>query len=433
MTSARSFTRTVGATMAAALAVTSLLLAQQPAAPGGRGGAPAVVSPEVTADRTVVFRLSAPQAQSVRVTGSDIPTLAGGGRGAAAGTPSPGQMTKAENGVWSVTVGPTDPGAYRYNFNVDGVTVIDPRNPSISESNANVWSLVYVPGSDVTDTKQVPHGAVAAVTYYSTALGKFRRMHVYTPPGYEAGGSQKYPIFYLLHGAGDSDDSWTSVGRAGFIIDNLIAAKKAAPMVVVMPAGHTNTVPAGGRGAAPVAGAATTPAATPATPLDDFARDFLNDVMPYAEKNYRVRTDRAHRAIAGLSMGGSQTLNVAFLNLEKFAYIGVFSSGASLGGGRGAAAPAPAGAPVSAPAAAPALTPWETSHLANLDNAALKKGTKLVWLSTGVNDGLMPNTRNTVEMLKKHGFAPIFKESPGGHTWINWRNYLSEFAPMLFR
>ena len=316
--------------MAAALAMTTLLLAQQgaaqqagaaqqPAAPpaqGGRGGgAPAVVSPEVTADRMVTFRLSAPQAQSVRVSGGDMPALAGGGRGAAGGAPPPSQMTKSETGVWSVTVGPIDPGAYRYNFNVDGVTVIDPRNPSISESNANVWSLVYVPGSDAFDTLQVPHGAVAAVTYYSTALSKFRRMHVYTPPGYEAG-REKYPILYLLHGAGDCDEAWTSVGRAGFIFDNLIAAKKMKPMVVVMPAGHTNTTPA----PAPASAAGAAPAAPQ---LDDFARDFLTDLMPYAEKNYRVMTDRAHRAIAGLSMGGSQTLNVAFHRLEQFAYIGV--------------------------------------------------------------------------------------------------------------
>jgi enterochelin esterase family protein len=257
-------------------------------------------------------------------------------------------------------------------------------------------------------------------------------MHVYTPPGYEAGGSQKYPIFYLLHGAGDCDDSWTSVGRAGFIFDNLIAAKKMRPMVVVMPAGHTNTTPA----ASPTPGPAAAPAApSAAPPLDDFARDFLTDLMPYAEKNYRVMTDRAHRAIAGLSMGGSQTLNVAFHRLEQFAYIGVFSSGASLGGGRGAApaAPGAAGAPAQAPAAAPAPTAWETAHLADLGDPKLKKGTRLIWLSTGVNDGLIANTRNTVEMLKKHGFAPVFKESPGGHTWINWRNYLVEFAPLLFQ
>jgi len=404
--------------LAAGVAAQAPTPAPAPAQGRGRGAqAPQVTSPEVTADRSVVFRILAPQAQSVRVVGSDMPALAGGGRGDDPNAPRPGQMTKGADGVWSATVGPLDAGAYRYNFNVDGVTVIDPRNPSISESNTNVWSMVYVPGSDIFDTKQVPHGAVAAVTYYSTALGKFRRIHVYTPPGYETS-TVKYPIFYLLHGAGDCDEAWTSVGRAGFILDNLIAAKKVKPMVVIMPAGHTNTPPsAAGAGAA--------------GPMDDFARDFVTDIMPYAETHYRVLADRAHRAIAGLSMGGSQTLNIAFLNLDKFAYIGVFSSGATLGGGRGAA-PAPGAAPAAAPAPA-GPSAWETSHAANLDNAALKKGTRLIWLSTGVNDGLMANTKSTVEMLKKHGFEPQFKESPGAHTWLNWRNYLSEFTPQLFQ
>jgi enterochelin esterase-like enzyme len=405
----------------AAIAWAPVGFAQQAAPPpsAGQGAAapPQVVSPEVLLDRSVVFRIRAPQAQNVRLTGSDLPALAGGGRGAAApgGPPPAGQMTKDESGVWAVTLPPIDPGAYRYNFNVDGVTVIDPRNPSVSESNTSVWSLVNVPGSDVMDTRQVPHGAVAAVTYFSTALGRFRRMHVYTPPGYESGGQQKYPIFYLLHGAGDCDETWTSVGRAGFILDNLIAAKKVKPMVVVMPAGHTSATGRGGGGG----GAAAPPV------LDDFARDFLTDVMPYAEKTYRVMADRGHRAIAGLSMGGSQTLNVAFLHLDKFAYVGVFSSGATLGGGRGAAT-------ATAPPAPP-RPDWEAAHLAGLDDAVLKKGTKLVWLSTGATDSLLPNTKATVELLEKHGFAPVFKESPGGHTWINWRNYLTEFAPLLFQ
>jgi enterochelin esterase family protein len=331
-------------------------------------------------------------------------------------------MTKGENGVWEVTLGPVEAGAYRYNFNVDGVTVIDPRNSSISESNTNVWSLVYVPGSDLMDTREVPHGAVASVTYYSTALKKFRRMHVYTPPGYETGNS-KYPIFYLLHGAGDCDEAWTSVGRAGFILDNLIAAKKAKPMLVVMPAGHTSAT-GGGRGAAPATGG-------PA-PVDEFTQDFMTDIMPYAETHYRVLTDRAHRAIAGLSMGGSQTLNVAIPHLEKFAYIGVYSSGlmGSFGGGRGAAPP-PAAAPA-APAAPPPPA-WEQQHMSELDNAAAKKGLKLFWFSTGADDGLITTTKATVEMLKKHGFTPVFQESPGAHTWLNWRNYLIEFAPQLFQ
>jgi enterochelin esterase family protein len=361
---------------------------------GGRGPqAPQVVSPEVLPDHSVTFRILAPQAETVQLRGGDIPQLMGGGRGA---PPNLGPtFTKDDKGVWEATLGPIDPGAYRYNFLVNGVTVIDPRNPSISESNTNVWSLFTVPGSDLFDTKNVPHGAVAAVTYYSTALGRFRRMHVYTPPGYEAG-TQKYPVFYLLHGAGDSDEAWTSVGRAGFILDNLLAANKTKPMIVVMPAGHTTRTQGGG-------GAAAT---------DEFTADFVTDVMPYIEKNYRSINDRAHRAIAGLSMGGSQTLNIAFLHLDKFAYIGVFSSGILGGGGAEA---------------------WEKAHLADLDNASLKKGLKTVWFSTGVNDSLITNSKSTVELLKKHGFDAGFKESPGAHTWINWRNYLTEFTPLLFQ
>src|SRR5205085_6985788 len=160
---------------------------------------------------------------------------------------------------------------------VNGVNVIDPKNTAISESNATTWSVVPVPGSDLMDTKTVPHGAVATVYYQSTALGRTRRMHVYTPPGYELG-KDKFPVFYLLHGAGDCDESWTSVGRAGFILDNLIAGNKAKPMVVVMPAGHTSS------------GGFRMP-----ENRDDFSRDFVDDIMPYVEKNYRVMNDRAHR------------------------------------------------------------------------------------------------------------------------------------------
>jgi enterochelin esterase family protein len=380
---------------------------------GGRGGPPqpAVISPEVTADRHVTFRIYAPQAQAVRMNASDIPNL---GQSAT--------LTKGENGVWSTTLGPVDPGAYRYNFNVDGVATIDPRSPAISEANANVWSLVYVPGADFMDAKDIPHGMVASVNYYSTALGKWRRMHVYMPPGYEIN-SEKYPVLYLLHGAGDNDDSWTSVGRANFILDNLIAAKKAKPMLIVMTAGHATAAQGNAGGFL--------------SATDDFARDFATDVMPYIEKHYRVMTDRAHTAIAGLSMGGSQTLNIAIPHLNRFAYIGVFSSGligefpAAPRGRGGAAAPAPA-----TPAVAPAPNPnsWENRNQAMLDNASLKKGLKLVWFVIGKDDNVIGTTAPlTVDLLTKHGFNPVFEHSEGGHTWINWRNYLNTFAPQLFQ
>jgi enterochelin esterase-like enzyme len=358
---------------------------------------PQVNSPEVTADRQITFRIYAPKADTVRLGGNDIP-----------GNMPGALLSKADNGVWEVTIGPIEPGAYRYNFNVDGVSVIDPRNATTSESNNNTWSLVYVPGSDFMDTKQVPHGAVAEVTYYSASLKRFRRMHVYTPPGYEAG-SEKYPVFYLLHGAFDCDDSWSSVGRAGFILDNLIAEKKAKPMIVAMPAGHTS--PFRFR---PSAGDSSRPR------VDEFKEDFLNDIMPYIEQHYRVLTDRKNRAIAGLSMGGGQTLNIGIPHLDKFAYLGVFSSGIFGITGRGF------GADRQGPS-------FEEQHAEILDNADLKKGLKVMWFATGKDDFLVETSQMTVEMFKKHGFDVIYKESPGGHTWINWRNYLSEFAPLLFQ
>lgn len=380
---------------------------------------PVVISPEVLSDRRITFRLLAPQAENVRLSAGDIPGLPQGGPA----------MTKNEQGVWETTVGPVPPGAYRYNFNVGGLAVLDPRSPQISESNNNAWSMVTVPGSELFDTKDVPHGAVAAVTYYSKALGKFRRMHVYTPPGYEVG-QGKFPVFYLLHGAGDCDDSWTSVGRAGFILDNLIAAKKAKPMVVVMPAGHTRPT---NRGPAPA------PAATPggAPPPDEFVQDFVTDIMPYVEKHYRVLTDRNNRAIAGLSMGGNQTLNIAVPHLDKFAYVGVYSSGLipafSRPPGPGAP-PAAAGAPALAPGAlTPAGEAWIKQNQAKLDDANLKKGLKMLWFATGKEDFLLMTTKNTVELLNKHGFKPVFKETAGGHTWLNWRDYLAEFTPQLFQ
>jgi len=373
-----------------------------PAAPDFRGlgpQGPVVASPEVLPDRRIAFRIYAPQAQSVRLIGTDIP---GNLKGA--------EMTKGEAGVWEVTLGPIDPGAYRYNFNVDRVSVIDPRNPSISESNNNVWSMVYLAGADFMDLRNVPHGVVASVSYYSTALKKWRRMHVYTPPGYELGQS-KYPTFYLLHGAGDCDESWTSVGRAGFILDNLIAAKRAKPMVVIMPAGHTSQNLSGLVG--------------PPEAQDEFVQEFLDDIMPYAETHYRVLADRQHRAIAGLSMGGAQTLNIAIPHLDKFAYVGVYSSGL-IGGLLGSRLQG-------AEAAQSPETSWEVQHQAELDNSAVKKGLKLLWFRTGADDRLIATSKSTVDMLKKHGFNAVFQESAGGHTWINWRNYLNEFAPQLFQ
>jgi len=380
-----------------------------PVAPGlaqargqGAQGPPPVVSPEVSADRRITVRLYAPKAEAVRLDASDVPGVPFG-----AGAP----MTKAENGIWQTTLGPVPAGAYRYAFVVDGVPTLDPRNPATSEANTNAWSLVYVAGSDLFDTKPVPRGAVAEVTYHSDSLGMFRRMHVYTPPGYETSG-RKYPVLYLLHGAGDSDHSWSTAGRAGFILDNLIAKKAAKDMIVVMPAGHTRT-PAGAGVVSADANAA-------------FSGDFLGSVVPYIEQHYRVATGRENTALAGLSMGGGQTLDIATTNGAKFGYVGVFSSGlfgVFTGPGRGA--PPPAWSKGS--------SDWEKRNAAALADEKTKKGLKLFWFSTGKDDFLLQTTRSTVNLFKEYGYAPVYQESEGGHTWINWRDYLSEFAPLLFR
>ena len=268
-----------------------------------------------------------------------------------------------------------------------------------SESFGTVWSLVRVPGAGFMDTADVPHGAVASVTYKSTAAGKNRRAHVYTPPGYE-GGTDKYPVLYLLHGAGDCDHSWTSVGRAHDILDNLIAAKKAKPMIVVMPAGHDAKF--ANMFAPPREG-------QPATRFED---DFEKDLRPHIEKTYRVKTDRADRAVAGLSMGGAQTLSLFMSKPKDFSAVGVFSSGLFAQNA-------------------------DEREKANKEKAtaaaAAKDGLKVFWFATGKDDFLLNTTKETVALFKKCDLSPEYKETEGGHTWICWQQYLNEFAPMLFK
>jgi enterochelin esterase family protein len=348
---------------------------------------PRVQSPEWNAAGDLTLRIRAPQASSVRLTsGGDIPGLA----------PGPGQALRRDaDGVWSVTLPGVGGGGYRYSFSVDGVATLDPNNRHVSESNGNAWSLVYVPGQDFMNTNPVPHGAVAEVTYASSVLGRHRRMHVYTPPGYERG-SARYPVLYLLHGAMDSDDSWSTVGRAGSILDNLIAAGKAESMIVVMPDGHTAPFTLGAS----------------SLPIADFTQEFTKDIKPYIESHYRARTGRNDTAIAGLSMGGAQTLEIATTNLDRYAYIGVYSSGV-FGIGDD--------------------TSWEDAHRSQLDDAKVRAGLKLLWFATGSEDCLLDTTKQTVAMFDRHGFDVKYVESGGGHTWINWREYLATFAPQLFK
>ena len=350
-----------------------------------------LVSHRILPDKKIRFSIYAPGAHKVQLGGSDIP---GVGMGI--------DMTKSEEGIWKCTVGPVVPGAYRYNFIIDGVFVLDPKNTATSESSTNLWSLIYIEESDSKNNIQVPHGAVSEVTYYSNSLKRFRRMHIYTPFGYETN-DDMYPVLYLLHGALDCDDAWHTVGRAGFILDNLIADQKAVPMIVVMPAGHTGPYQWG-----------------QPLQIDEFVTDFTGDIRPYIEKNYRVLTGRENRAIAGLSMGGAQTLNIAIPDLESYGYIGVFSSGVFGITGHGSSVNTGG-------------LSWEEQNKAALDNIAAKEDLRLFWFATGKDDYLLETSRATVEMLRRHGFEIVYKESPGGHTWINWRDYLHEFAPLLFR
>lgn len=351
------------------------------------GAPPPLTSPELLDNGDVLLRLRAPEAESVRLTsGGDIAGLAPG--------PGPALSRDAED-VWSITLPALRPGAFRYNFNVDGVPTLDPGNRLTSEATGNAWSLFHVPGHAYMDTQQVPHGAVAELTYWSEFLGQHRRLHVYTPPGYEKGNT-RYPVFYLLHGAGDSDDSWSTVGRTGFIMDNLIAAGDAVPMIVVMPDGHPPPAEGGPGG----------------MQIERFAEEFARDIKPFIEARYRVRDNRANTAIAGLSMGGAHTLEIAFNDLGSYGYVGVFSSGVF------------------------GITDskaWVERHAAMLNDARLKRGLEHFWFAIGDEDFLLDTATASVAMFREHGFDVDYHESDGGHTWMNWREYLHQFAQGLFK
>ena len=355
-----------------------------------------LVSPEVLPDHRLTFRLYAPKASEVTV---------GGDFG------SPAKLTKDEKGVWSVTVGPLTPDFYSYSFNVDGVKTLDPKNATTKQGIGSVDSMVFVPGkeADFEDLKEVPHGEVRKVWYRSTTLETQRRMHVYTPPGYD-GSSERYPVFYLLHGGGDEDSGWSTIGRAGFILDNLIAQKKAKPMIVVMPNGslpRPADLPRVAPGAQPPADVAKRMAALQGR----FTKELLQDVVPQVEKNFRVRPGAENRALAGLSMGGGQTLAAVTTHPDQFAYVGVWSAGIFGNADE-----------------------FEKRNASFFDSAdKVNKTVKLFSISVGDKDFLLERSKGLAELLKKHGIKHEMHISGGGHTWINWRHYLNDFAPQLFQ
>lgn len=371
----------------------------------------ALESPQVLSDNRVTFRIYAPKASEVTIHGDWI--LQGRGTG--------GPLQKDDQGVWSITVGPLVPDFYMYTLTVDGVPTIDPENRAIKQGIAPLKNILLVPGeaSAFAETRSVPHGEVRIVWYDSPTLGCARSMRVYTPPEYDVS-DEAYPVLYLIHGGGDDDRAWSTIGRAGFIMDNMLAADKVKPMIVVMPNGHTrppgfNFRLTGADRTSPAAIAARIEAIS--RYHDIFVEDLLTTIMPIVEKRYRVLTDRDHRAIAGLSMGGAETLRVAPSNLDKFAYIGVFSMGLQVGEHAGV------------------NTDFEERNADFFaDPDRTNELLKLFWIASGDNDQTVTDgPRRLSETLKRRDIRHTFIETSGGHTWINWRRYLYDFAQLLFR
>ncbi len=338
------------------------------------------MSPEVAADRRVTFRLRAPEARAVSVSGQWAKEKIA--------------LTKDADGVWSAVTGPVEAGVWEYSLSVDGVTMIDPANPQVKPQRSPRTSILEVPGTPplVTEFQDVPHGAIHVHQYRSRATGGLRRVHVYTPPGYEKGAT-RYPVMFLFHGMGDNDAAWSVHGRAPFIVDNLLAQKKARPMVVVMTDGHPVPLEARSQAEMMTYFKENTPA---------FQRDLLEEVLPLVERTYRVRTDAGSRAVVGLSMGGHQALTVGLTNPDKFAWVGAFS------------------------AAAPG------KEELTLDPKALKGKVRWLWIGCGKEDFLLKRNEAFVAALAEQGIAHEWRLTDGGHSWPIWRQYLAEVVPALF-
>jgi enterochelin esterase family protein len=376
--------------------------AAAPPAPAPRASSPGdnLLSTEVAPDRKVTFRIWAPKAGEVRLRGdwmegSDTELLA-----------------KDEQGVWSASVGPLVPDFYSYSFLVDGVKTVDPKNAVIKQGIGSVDNMLMVAGpeSAFLEARPVPHGEIRIAWYPSTTLGGERRLHVYTPPGYDAS-RDRYPVLYLLHGGGDEDSGWSTIGRAGFILDNLLAEKGALPIVIVMPNG---SLPRPANLPPLVPGTTPSPevAAAMAAAQARFTSELMKDVVPFVEKTYRVRPEARSRAIAGLSMGGGQTQRVLVAHPDAFAYVAIWSAGVR-----------PEGTEAFEKDAAAFLAAPEKA------NASIR----LLSIRVGEKDFALPGCRNLSDLLKRHKIEHELVVNGGGHTWINWRLYLSELLPRLFR
>jgi enterochelin esterase-like enzyme len=335
-----------------------------------------IISPEVHSDRRVTFRLLAPNAESVAVN--------------LQGTHA---MSKDDEGLWSVTVGPFEPEIYDYDFVVDGLRMVDPANAWLKVWLRTSRNVVEVPGDKPMffEQQQVPHGTVHIHKYPSKSLGVTRGLYVYTPPGYETSLDVKYPVLYLFHGFGDSEDAWTVVGRANLIVDNLLARNKAKPLVIVMPYGHTPSAP---------------PVMRSIGRYNSFERDLVEDVISYVQTNYRVSTDQKDRAIAGLSMGGGQSLTIGLGHLDLFGWVGAFSS---------------------------AVPEGENLEKLLAEPEEINDNLKLLWIGCGKKDFLFERNQKFLARLKADKINHVGHITEGAHEWRLWRIYLNELVPLLFR
>jgi enterochelin esterase family protein len=319
-------------------------------------------------------------------------------------------LSKDSKGVWTyITPAPLAPELYSYSFVIDGVTVTDPNNPYMIRDVASVTSIFIIGGgrADLYKVNDVPHGTVARRWYNSPTLGKERRITIYTPAGYETG-KEKYPVFYLLHGSGGDEEAWIALGRTSQILDNLIAQGKAKPMIVVMTNGNAGQQAAPGESARGM----YKPSFMGDTRMDgDFEKAFP-DVVKFVESNYRVQADKAHRAIAGLSMGGFHSMHISKQYPDLFDYVGLFSA---------------------------AIMPREgvTSEVYQNTDEKLKtlfaKKPKLYYIAIGKTDFLIEANNDFRKKLDENHYPYSYYETDGGHIWRNWRIYLTEFAPLLFK
>jgi enterochelin esterase family protein len=350
---------------------------------------PRLVSPEVHSDNTVTFRFRAPNAKEVLFAREGVTERL--------------PMQKDDQGVWSITTAALEPDLYGYSIVVDGVALMDPVNPLMKPNLLNSQSVVHVPGpaSLPWEVNNVAHGEVHHHFYKSGVVGDERDYYVYTPPGYDPAAKKQYPTLYLLHGFSDDASGWTAVGRANVILDNLIAQGKAKPMLVVMTLGYgaPEIVQAG-----PAGGGLRDPNLRQRN-YDRFRDALLTEVMPAVEKEYKVTKDRRSRAIAGLSMGGAESLFVGLNALDRFAWIGAFSAG---------------GSNEDFAATYPKLDAKANSEI------------KLLWIACGTEDRLIEPNRKFRGWLKEKGINHVDIETPGMHTWMVWRRNLANFAPLLF-